>query len=462
MQEETTLKKVVNAFQIPFKEKMAYGLGDVGNNLLFDMGQIYLLKFYTDTLGLPAAVAGLVFLITKIWDGLADITVGTWIDNRRNIGARGKFRPFMLYGALPLALITIVSFTTPDFSLTGRTIWAYLTYMAFGTIYSIFNIPYGSMIPAMTQNSVERSELASFRWAGANTGLLITTVAFMPIVTAFDSMKTGYIVAASVFAFLGLLLQLTCYANIKERYVIKEPVKVKGSIISNYKSLFRNAPLLVLSLVNLLTFSAFNVKLAVQVYYCQYTLHDISIVPYLGFFSIGCVFIGIAMVPYFVKRIGKKSTYILGSAIWAIADIMAYVFANNSISFIAFACLAFFGTAFINTLNWALVSDAVEYGEWKTGNRGEGLVYSFFTFSRKLSQALAGFVPGLVLAVVGYVPNAVQSVTALKGIKGLMFIYPGIMAVATIVVMSVFYKLSDTRYNEIVGELNERKRIKSI
>ena len=447
---------------ITFKEKFSYGLGDVGNNLLFDMGQIYLLKFYTDSLGLPAAIAGLVFLITKIWDGFADITVGTWIDNRKKIGPRGKFRPFMLYAALPLALITIVSFTTPDFSLTGKTIWAYCTYMAFGTIYSIFNIPYGSMIPAMTQDSVERSELASFRWAGANTGLLIATVAFMPIVMAFDNLKTGYIVAASVFAFFGLLLQFSCYQGIKERYVIKEPKKEKTSILTSYKSLFKNAPLMVLSLVNLFTFSAFNVKLAVQVYYCQYTLNDISLVPYMGFFSIGCVFIGIALVPFIVKRIGKKSTYILGSAIWAFADIMAWFFAKTPVPFIAFACLAFFGTSFINTLNWALVSDAVEYGEWKTGTRSEGLVYSFFTFSRKLSQALAGFIPGLVLAAVGYVPNVVQSLKALEGIKGLMFIYPAGLAIATIIVMGTFYKLSDSRYKEIVVELNQRKLTETI
>jgi glycoside/pentoside/hexuronide:cation symporter, GPH family len=455
MQEDTG--KSVNTMRIPLKEKMAYGLGDLGNNLLFDMGQIYLLKFYTDTLGLPAAVAGLVFLITKIWDGLADITVGTWIDNQKKIGVRGKFRPIMLYATLPLALITIVSFTTPDFSLTGRTIFAYCTYMAFGTIYSIFNIPYGSMIPAMTKDSVERSKLASFRWAGANTGLLIATVAFMPIVMAFDSMKTGYIVAASVFALLGLVLQVVCYANIKERHVVKEFVKVKGSIMTSYKSLFKNAPLLVLCLVNLFTFSAFNVKLAVQVYYCQYVLNDISILPYMGFFAIGCVFIGISVVPPIVKRIGKKYTYILGSVIWAVTDIMAWFFVKSSVPFVAFACLAFFGTSFINTLNWALVSDAVEYGEWKTGNRSEGVVYSFFTFFRKLSQAFAGFIPGLVLAAVGYIPNAVQSVQALNGIRGLMFIYPASLALITAITMGVLYRLSDSRYIEIITELNAVK-----
>jgi glycoside/pentoside/hexuronide:cation symporter, GPH family len=459
MQQEK-IRTAVNTVRLPFKEKFAYGLGDVGNNFLFDMGQIYLLKFYTDSLGLPPKVAGLVFLITKLWDGFADITVGTWIDNRK-IGERGKFRPFMLYAALPLALITIVSFTTPGFSLTGKTIWAYGTYMAFGTIYSIFNIPYGSMIPAMTQDPVERSDLASFRWFGANTGLLLTTIGFMPIVLAFDNMKTGYIVAASVFAFCGLVLQFISYKGIKERYVLHEVEKAKVSLLSSYKSLLKNAPLLVLCIVNLFTFSAFNVKLGVQVYYCQYSLNDIDLVKYLGLFGIGCVFIGIFMVPFIVRRIGKKSTYVLGAAIWAFADIMAWFFAKSPVSFIAFAGLAFFGTGFINTLNWALVSDAVEYGEWKTGNRSEGLVYSFFTFFRKLSQALAGLIPGLVLAAVGYVPNAAQSLKALNGIKGLMFIYPAALAIATVIVMGVFYRLSDSRYKEIVVELNERKMIKT-
>lgn len=443
--------------KLKMKEKVAYGLGDVGNNFLFDLGQIYLLKFYTDSLGLPSATAGLIFLITKIWDAFADITVGTWIDNRKKIGPKGKFRPFILYAAIPLALITIVSFTNPDFSLTGKIIWGYITYMAFGTIYSISNIPYGSMVPAMTKDPVQRAELAAFRQAGSNMGLLITTVGFMPIVLSFNNESTGYIVAVSIFAFFGILLQFYCYANVKERYVYEKPKESNAKLSDSYKSLLKNTPLLVLCLVNLFTFSAFNVKLAVQVYYCQYVLKNVTIVPYMGFFSIGCVFIGVAMVPLMVRKIGKKATYILGCAIWAFGDILAYLFANDATIFIVLACFAFFGSAFVNSLNWAFVSDAVEYGEWKTGNRSEGVVYSFFTFCRKLSQAIAGFIPGVVLGLVGYVPNAVQNADVLTGIRGLMFIYPSTLAIATIVVMGIFYKLSDDRYREIVLDLNQRK-----
>ncbi|MFD0050377.1 MFS transporter [Actinomycetes bacterium NPDC127524] len=448
----------VNHHKLKLKEKIAYGIGDVGNNFLLDMGQIYLLKFYTDTLGLPSAVAAFVFLISKIWDAIADITVGTWIDNRRNIGPKGKFRPFILYTAVPLALIAVVNFINPDFSITGKTIWAYASYMAFGTIYSISNIPFGSMIPAMTKDPGERAELASFRQAGSNLGLLISTVGFMPLVLSIHNESIGYPIAVAVFAIAGVLLQMYCYANIKERYVEQKPKETKVPLRESYKGLFKNTPLLILCLVNLFTFSAFNVKLAVQVYYCQYVLNKISIVPYMGFFSIGCVFIGVAFVPFLVRKIGKKYTYMLGAAIWAAGDALGYMLAKDALLFIIFACLAFFGSSFINSLNWALVSDAVEYGEWKTGRRSEGVVYSFFTFFRKLSQAIAGFIPGMVLGMVGYVPNAVQSAGVIAGIKGLMFIYPGVLALATFIVMGIFYKLSDNKYNEIVAELDTRKK----
>ena len=153
----------------------------------------------------------------------------------------------------------------------------------------------------------------------------------------------------------------------------------------------------------------------------------------MGFFSIGCVFIGVALVTRMVKLLGgRKQTYMFGCAVWAVGDLVNYLFVTDPTVFIIFSCVAFFGSSFVNSLNWALVADAVEYGEWKTGVRAEGIIYSFFTFFRKCSQAVAGFVPGLVLTLVGYVPNAVQSAGALEGIKGLMFIYPGVLAVATI------------------------------
>ncbi|MDR1718901.1 MAG: MFS transporter [Dysgonamonadaceae bacterium] len=445
------------------KEKIAYGLGDVGNNFLFDLGQIYLLKYYTDSLNIPAAAAATLFLVTKILDGVTDVAVGTWVDNRKKYGKLGKFRSFMYYAVPPLALCTAISFYHPDFELTGKIIWAYCSYAAFGLAYTLFNIPYGSMIPAMTKDPVERASMASFREGGAKIGLGVTQIAFIPLVLLSSDWfgeKYSFFAAAAVFAVAGCTMQMICTFNIKERYVA--PPKLEGekiNMLKSYKTIFNNSPLLILSLVNLFTFSAFNVKLAVQTYFCQYVLHHLSFVSYAGSFQVICLILGIVCVKPLVRRLGKKHTYTTGAAIWAVAEFLAILFVNNLVSYILFAGIAFFGAAFTNTLNWALISDAVEYGEWKTGMRSEGVIYSFFTFFRKLSQAVAGFVPGIVLAWVGYQANAVQSQTAVDGIRGLMFIYPGVMAAATFLVMTLCYKLTDTRYNSIVAELSERKQM---
>jgi GPH family glycoside/pentoside/hexuronide:cation symporter len=284
-------------------------------------------------------------------------------------------------------------------------------------------------------------------------------ICFIPLVTLFSDIfgvKYGFFAATSVFAILGCTMQMICTLNIKERYVEQKPKAEKVSIIKSYKAILKNSPLLILSLINLFTFSAFNVKLVILPYHCQYVLNDISFVPYVGIFQTLCVIVGIICVRPMVKRYGKKATFSTGAAIWGIAEIFAVFFARDLISFIFFSGISFFGSAFTSTLTWALISDAVEYGEWRTGTRSEGVVYSFFLFFRKFSQAIAVFVPGIVLAWVGYVPNAVQTQTAIKGISGLMFIYPCVMAVFTFLLMTFCYKLTDRRFKEIVAVLSKK------
>jgi GPH family glycoside/pentoside/hexuronide:cation symporter len=445
-------------YKIPLREKIFYAMGDVGFNFTFDLGQVYLLKFYTDTLGLPPASAGLVFLVTKIFDAFADFSVGMWIDGRKNIGPRGKFRPFMLYGSIPLALATMVSFMQPDFAVSGKLIWAYFSYMLFGLIYSCVNIPYGAILPSMTQDPKERARLAAWRQGGSNMGLLIVTVCFVPLLSLMKTTSFGVLGAVAIFAVLGAALQLFSYANIKERIVIAKVEDRKHfSIPQAINALFKNPPLLWLCLVNIFTFSAFNVKLATQTYYCQYVLNDMSMLPYMGFFSIGCVFIGVALLGKLVTRFGKKPVFVFGCCVWAVGDLVNYVFVQEPHLFVAFTCVAFFGSSLVNSLYWAFISDAVEYGEWRSGVRSEGIVYSFFTFNRKLAQAIAGFVPGIVLAWVGYMPNVTQTADALRGIRALAFIYPGALALLTAAIWLFLYKLDEAFFEKILAEMKARK-----
>ncbi|WP_186798896.1 MFS transporter, partial [Escherichia coli] len=157
-------------------------------------------------------------------------------------------------------------------------------------------------------------------------------------------------------------------------------------------------------------------------YYTQYVLNDINLLSWMGFFSMGCILVGVLLMPVTVKCFGKKQVYLAGMVLWAVGDILNYFWGSNSFTFVMFSCVAFFGTAFVNSLNWALVPDTVDYGEWKTGIRAEGSVYTGYTFFRKISAALAGFLPGIMLTQIGYIPNIAQSDATLQGLRQLIFI----------------------------------------
>ncbi|KHE00658.1 MFS transporter [Pantoea stewartii] len=445
--------------KLPLREKFAYGIGDFGSNLMLAIGTLYLLKFYTDELGMPAWYGGMIFLVAKFFTALTDMFTGIVLDSRRTIGTKGKFRPFILYFSLPVALVAAAQFVAHDLSLTCKTAVATALFMLFGLFYSLMNCSYGAMVPAITRNPTERAHLAAWRQGGATLGLLVCTVGFMPIQSLFVGKSAlGYQVAAAVFVTGGLLCMGLCYSGVKERYVEVTPAHHKPGVATAFRAIFHNPPLRTLCLANLCTLAAFNIKLAIQVYYTQYVLNDVSLLSWMGFFSMGCILAGVLLVPAAVKRWGKKQVYLGGLVFWAVGDLCNFLWGSTSLMFVLFSCMAFFGTAFVNSLNWALVPDTVEYGEWKTGIRAEGACYTGYTFFRKISAAMAGFLPGLMLTQIGYVPNALQSDATLAGLRQLIFIWPCTLAIAAALIMGWGYRLNEARFARIVAAINQRKR----
>lgn len=445
--------------KLSLREKCAYGMGDVGSNLMLSIGTLYLLKFYTDELGLPAFYGGVIFLVAKFFTAFTDMLTGVLLDSRRTIGPKGKFRPFILYASIPVALVATAQFMTNGFELPVKTAVATVLFMLFGLFYSLMNCSYGAMVPAITKNPNERAQLAAWRQGGATVGLLICTVGFMPIQAMFNaSSSLGYLMAAMLFVTGGLCCIWWCYSGVKERYVEVMPAHHKPSILKSFCAIFRNPPLLVLCIANLCTLAAFNIKLAIQVYYTQYVLNDIHLLSWMGFFSMGCILVGVLLVPTVVKRFGKKQVYLGGLILWAVGDVLNFFWGSSSLMFVLFSCMAFFGTAFVNSLNWALVPDTVEYGEWKTGIRAEGSVYTGYTFSRKISAALAGFLPGIMLTQIGYIPHIAQSEATLLGLRQLIFLWPCSLAIIAAVTMGLFYKLNEQRFAFIIEELGKRQK----
>ncbi|MFY4773704.1 glycoside-pentoside-hexuronide (GPH):cation symporter [Metabacillus sp. RGM 3146] len=447
--------------KLSFREKMGYGFGDLGNNFMFDLGQLYLLKFYTDVLGINPAIGGLVFLVSKIADAFVDTSVGTYLDSRTKIGKRGKFRPFILFGTVPLFLLTICTFLSPHLAGNGKVVWAFATYIIFNAAYSVVNIPYGSLAAAMTQDSVQRTSLSSFRMAGSYLGGLVTGMSTIPIVLMFSNPSVGYPVAIGIMGVCGMICHYICYKNVKEHIVVPRKPGEKVPFAKVFKSLLTNRPLIGVLLVFIFSIGTQFLKQAVQIYYLQYNLGDIKLISQLVFIVFIFQLLAILSAPGLTKKMGKKNVYILGLFISAGADLLNYFLPTSIINFDILWCIGTFGLSLGGAVSWAMISDCIEYNEWKTGERTEGIIYSTCSFARKVSQALAGFIPGIVLAAIGYVPNATQSAGTLAGIRQLMFLYPAMGTGITILVLLFIYNLSDKRYNEILGELNYKRGNKS-
>lgn len=443
--------------KLSLKEKISYGFGDLGNGFMFDMGQLYLLKFFTDVAGIPAAIGGMVFLVTKLFDAVIDPIVGSFIESRKINPQSGKYRPVMMVSSIILAILSVFVFLAPNFNIQGKIIYAYVTYMLWGVLYSFTNIPYGTLASTMTQDSGERTSLAAFRQLGSTMALLLSGLVVVPMISRFDNPAVGYPIAIGVMALLGIGAFYVTFRNCKERITDTEKVVHEKIGIKTMRNLIiTNRPLLVLILMTIFSISAYNLRSAMLIYFCQYNLGNTILMSYVSFISIGTSILGVYAMPIISKRFGKKNTVIIGFVISIIADIINFIIPLHLVTFIIFQSIAYFGLSIPNGMTWALVSDAIDYGEWKTGEKKGAITYSVFNFARKIAQSVAGFAAGIGLSMIGYVKNATQTAGTLLGIKGLLLLYPAFALGMAAIVIYVLYNLTDNRFAEIRKELEER------
>ncbi|MGZ2418109.1 glycoside/pentoside/hexuronide:cation symporter, GPH family [Staphylococcus caledonicus] len=377
-------------------------------------------------------------------------------------------RPFILYGTLPLAIITVITFLSPDLSHTGKIAWAFGTYMLFNLAYSVVNIPYGSLSASMTLNADDRTQLSVFRNLGSQGAIFVAGIVVVPMVNLFNSHTLGYPVVVAALAIVGVLLHLICYKNVKERHVKLEP-KEKGEIREQpvkkdsgnaFAGVLKNGAFAALAIFTLLSIMALFLKQSSQLYYFQYVLNEpnfLGLVSTLNFISLIPALI---FTTYLSKKLGKKMTAIIGIAGFVVCEFLNYFFfGEQHISFLTVNTFSNFFLVIPTTVSWAFIADVVEYGQWKTGKRTEGIIYSSYSFTRKLSQALAGFVPGLALTLIGYQPNVAQSAGTLEGLRILFFVIPGSISLIALIIFFFTYPLTDKRHKQIVKELTLRDEL---
>lgn len=437
--------------KVTLRERIAYGLTDTASYLVWITVSYFLMFFYTDVFGLSAYAVGTLFLIARVWDAINDPIMGIIIDKTKS--KHGKCRPYFLWMAVPFAVFTALTFYTPNLGQTGKLIYAYVTYIALGMVYTAITIPVTAILPRLTDNLQERTVLGTFRMVGANIGSMVVLILFKPLYEAVggDNLQKGFFVVMAAFGIIGAALFIFAFFNIKERiYEAPEKQKLSDSI----KSVKNNLPWTIVFLTALLAQINMTMGSGNLIYFLKYNLGVPDLYSMLTSTALLGIF-PIISVPFIVKRIGKRNTMILGYSLSLIGRLILYFFAEYIPMLFAGNIIYVLGMGFAS-LTYVLISDTVDYAEWKTGVRAEGFLSALGSFGIKLGTSIGGAMAAWMLFFGGYEAGVeTQTASALSMIRITFALIPAICSLISIILL-YFYKL-DKEMPKITAELNRRR-----
>ena len=503
--------------KLPFYEKVGYATGDAAANLVWRGALAYLAVFYTDTFGLTATDAALLFLVVRLSDGVTDIIMGMIAD--RTTTRWGKFRPWILWSTPFLALFMVLSFTTPELSYTNKLIYAYVTYIGLTLAYTVNNVPYSALTGVLTTCGTERTTISGFRFAGAFTGGLLV-MGFLPDLVAYFGQGNdviGYQYTMYLFAALLVVLMIITFATTTERVVpiLDNTANLKYEL----KDLFKNLPFLIIPLLSMTLFFYYRdiysglffmfvmgtmyflakrllnkpaneisrtqqdmvdlltnkpwlvllgmgfltmmyngIKYGSIAYYFKYHIGDELLVGKYFIALLIVSILGALCTSYLAERIGKRNLFIASLSVSALFTAGFYWLTPDDITGIfILGCSAEFFAAMVPTLFFTMLGDSADYSEWKNGRRATGLVYSAGTFVQKTGGGFAGALVLLILAGYGYDGMDKSTIfAALPGMQLLMSWIPAIFAFAGALLMLI-YPLTSEKGHQISNELMDRR-----
>lgn len=440
---------------ISFREKVAYGVGDIGFNFYWANISAFLLIFYTDVFGISAAAAGTMMLVTKIVDAFTDPMMGAIADRTKS--RFGKFRPYILWLALPMAAAGVLTYSTPDISEGGKLIWAYATYTLMMLIYTAINIPYSALSGVMTADSQQRTTLISFRFIGGFTGgILVTylTPKLVPWLGQGDDVL-GWQLTMAIFGIAAALMFLATFWFTRER--IQPMNQIPESAWRDIADLKDNKPWLVLFALALIIMICITMRAGSGVYYFKYFVQRPELVGEFLSSYMFALALGAACTPLMTRFIDKKRLMILLMSLTGVLSISLYFVPAQQVGLIFAINLAIgFVLGPKSPLAFSMYADTADYNEWRTGRRATAMTFSAATFSQKLGGAIASAAIGWLLALMGYVANEQQSAASQDGIVLLISVIPGVIALLSAFVMR-FYSLDNQQLAKIQYELAERK-----
>ncbi len=446
--------------KVPQREKIAYGVGCLGQNMIYTFFGTFLLYFYTEVFGLLPAAAGILLLVARIWDAINDPMMGVLVDRTRS--RWGKFRPYLLFSPIFFAIIAVLCFSVPPFSAAGKLIYAYITYILFGMIYTASDVPYWAMSGAITVDAQERNSIVMFPRFVGTLGAAIATIATLPLIYLFrdlsgNNVVAGYQLTAAFYGLITIGCFLITFFVVKER--VTSTSQNKASFDTIKEAIFKNKPLMIVIISGFFSGLAQTAKLQALIYYAAYNLGNEALYTLLVGINIPFLLVGIMFVPYFTKHLGKKGTYIAANIVYAVSSIGFFLSGwNNFTVIVIWNCIGSFAMGIPLVIQTSMIADTIEYVELKTGERSEGTIFSTQTFLAKLTAAATSGIIGILLSILGFKAGATQSQTVLQGIHQVTSLLPFVASIFAFITM-LLYPLSEKEHAKIVRELEEKQTI---
>ena len=446
---------------LSFREKFAYGLGDTASNFYFQAFNLFLVYYYTDIFGLKATAVGTLMFVIPILVAVLNPVIGALAD--RTNSRWGKFRPYILWGAIPYGVLGFVMFANPDLGQDGKLIYAYITYTLVLINYAAINTPYSALMGVMSSSSEDRTSLSTYRFSCAFLGALLIgwLVPGLKDLLAGDSGNpaTGFRNTMALFAVISVGLFFYTFANTKER--VSPPANQKTSFGRDVRDLRSNTPWMILFFVAFLNLTNVGMRSGSGIYYFKYVVGNEAALGNFNLVGFLCFIIG-ALSTKLLLRVASRRQLMIGLTCINAVTMAAFYFVNPQATGLLYALniIGQLAAGPTPAIVWSLYADTADFGEWKFGRRATGLVFSATVFAQKVGLAIGSAMIGWLLSFYGFVANTEQSPRAIQGIIILFSLLPAIFGGLSGLAI-LFYKLDESMVKTIERDLATRKQAQS-
>lgn len=439
--------------KLRWPQVVSYSVGDFAFCLSFQFASLYLLYFYTDVVGLSASVAGLIIMAALVWEGVSDPIVGIIANRTRT--RWGRYRPYVLFGSIPLGISVVLMFMPIGLAGASLAAYCFATHLIYRTVFTFVQVPFVSLSAQITQDSGVRGQIAGVRMMFAiGCGLLIASTT-LPLAKAFGGGQQGFFYVSMIYSAVATVILFYCFFSTKEPE--EGTLDHQLTLSEMWRTLRVNKPFLLLLPATVLGCTGYTMSGKALVYYMKYWVGSEAAVT-LGL----TVLLGVAalaLVPWMMvsKRLSKRFTWLAGASINVVAFALIWLIAprEGPMLWLLIAMTGIGNSAFVLTF-WSMLPDTVEYGEWKTGARGEGAVFGLISFTQKVAFGLGTGLIGVLLDAFGYVPNVPQSAGALNGILLLYTVGPLLLFAASLIAVW-YYPLDHQLHGRLVRAVSWRR-----